>query len=209
MPNTVLRTTLALAALAAVIACAPAAAPPAPTAQAAAKAVATTSAPVAAAASPLTTQVASVVSPIATTAAAVASPVATQAAAAASPIATQVAAVASPIAAQAVTSSPIRITGAQVSPADTTFTLQNSGSLPVDLTGWRLRVGSSTAKLPDVTVPPGGTVTVHTASGTNSARDIYLGQEAAALISGLQPGASVALLDAQGTPVSEFMLPRL
>jgi len=78
------------------------------------------------------------------------------------------------------------------------------------MSGWRLRVGTATATMPANTrVAPGQTITIHTASGTSGGQDVYLGAEAAALLSGLQPGASVQLVDAQGTVVSEFALPRL
>ena len=67
----------------------------------------------------------------------------------------------------------------------------------------------ATATLPgNASVAPNDTVTIHTASGTSAGKDIYLGQEASALLSGLQPGATVALVDAQGATVNEFVLPR-
>jgi hypothetical protein len=126
----------------------------------------------------------------------------------ASPAATQAAAAASPAAATAIAASPIRITGAQLSPADTTVTIQNVSSSAIDLTGWRLRVGSATASLPSGSrVGANETLTIHTASGSNTARDVYLGAESAALISGLRPGASVALVNPQGTAVAETTLP--
>jgi len=145
---------------------------------------------------------------VGTAATAAASPIATVVSAAASPAATVVSAAASPAATLAA-ASPARITAAQISPTDTTLTVQNAGSAAVDLTGWRLRVGSATATLPgNSRVSPGETVTIHTASGASAGRDIYLGADAAALMSGLQPGASIALLDAQGSTVSEFVIPR-
>jgi hypothetical protein len=201
----------ALAAVMALTACGPGAPTTSPTAQTPATQVATSSpaatvgaaaSPVAAAASPAATQAAAAASPVATQIAAAASPVATQAAAAASPVATQAAAAAA--------ASPVRITGGQLSPTDTTITIQNAGTQAVDMSGWRMRVGTATAALPANTrVGPGETLTVHTAGGTSAGRDVYLGQEAAALLGGLQPGAGVALLDAQGNVVSEFVLPRL
>jgi hypothetical protein len=122
------------------------------------------------------------------------------------------AAAATPAAAAAGTAtaaSPVRISGVQVSPADTTITLQNSGNAAADLSGWKLRVGSTTATLPANTrAGPGETITLHTASGTSSGRDVYLGQDAAALLVGLQPGANIALLDAQDRTVTEFTIPR-
>ena len=156
-----------------------------------------------------------VASPAASPAPTAASPVATAAAAAASPAATAVAA-ASPLATQAapavgtaVAASPVRIVGAQLNPVDTTLSVQNAGSAEVDMSGWRLRVGSTTATLPANTrVAPGGTITLHTGSGTSTGSDVYLGQDAMALLSGLQPGASVSLVDGQGQVISEFVLPQ-
>src|SRR2546421_9141888 len=128
--------------------------------------------------------------PVATSAVAAASPVATSVAAAVSPVATAVspvAAAASPAAATAVAASPVRITGAQVTPSDATVTVQNSGTAAADLSGWKLWVGTVTATLPGNTnVPPGDTVTIHTASGTSAGKDVYLGQDATALMSALQ-----------------------
>ncbi len=142
---------------------------------------------------------------------------ATQVAKAASPVAATVLAspaAASPRAASPVVASPaaaavpVRITDVQVQPTDTTMTLQNTGSTAVDLGGWRLQVGNNTATLPPNTrVAPGGTITIHTGSGTNTANDVYLGQPAAALIAGLQPGARIALVDDRGSVVSEFTVP--
>ena len=166
------------------LACAPAAAPAAPTPK-----------PAAPAASPAASP--AVASPVATSAAALASPAATTAAAA------------SPAAATAAAASPVRITAAQITPTDTTVTVQNAGTAAVSMAGWKLRVGTATATLPgNASVAPNDTVTIHTASGTSAGKDIYLGQEASALLSGLQPGATVALVDAQGATVNEFVLPR-
>ena len=175
-------------------ACAGGGAPTQPTAQAAATQAATAVKPAA--------------SPAATTVAA-ASPAAATAVTAASPAAATAVAGASPAAGTATAASPVRITGAQISPTDTTITLQNTSASAVDLAGWRLRVGSATATIPaNSRVGPNDTATIHTASGTNAGRDIYLGQEAAGLISGLQPGASVALVNGQGVVAAEFTLPR-
>jgi hypothetical protein len=168
----------------------------------------------AAAASPVAAQAAAA-SPAAATAVAAASPAAATAVAAASPLATQAAAAASPVAAAASpavatagAASPVRITGAQLSPTDTTLSVQNTGSTPLDLAGWRLSVGQASATLPSgARIAPGETVTIHTAAGTSSARDIYLGQEAAALMSGLRPGATIALVNGQGQQVGQFTLP--
>jgi hypothetical protein len=183
------------------LACTPSPPPVGPTVGAAATAVATAAQPAAAtavaAASPLATQVAAAASPAVATAVAAASPLATQAAAAASPaIAT------------AASAAPVRITGAQLSTTDTTITIQNVSGSTIDLAGWRLSVGQATATLPSgARIAPNETVTIHTASGTSTARDVYLGQDAAALMSGLRPGATVAVTNPQGERVAQFTLP--
>lgn len=187
---------LGLAGLAAVAlaGCAPGSAPTQPTAQAAATQIATAAQP---AASP------------AATAIAVASPSVAAAVTAASPAAATAVAGASPAAGTAIAASPVRISGAQLSPTDTTITVQNTSGSAVDLTGWRLRVGTATATLPaNAQVAANDTVTIHTASGTTGGKDIYLGQDATALLTGLQPGASVALVNPQGSSAAEFTLPR-
>lgn len=214
-------------AVTALAACAPGAAPAAPTtptigaaatqvvagaSPAAATAVAGASpaaATIQAGASPAATQVAAAASPVATQAAAAASPVATQVAAAASPIATQAAAAAPAVATQVTAASPVRFAGVNLSPTDTTITVQNAGTSAVDMSGWQLRVGDATATMPpNTSAAPGDTITIHTASGTSSGRDVYLGAQGAALLSGLQPGANVRLVDAQGGVQAEFTIPR-
>jgi hypothetical protein len=186
-------TALGCIGLALIAACAPTAtAPSAPTASTAATAAASPIATIVAAASPVASAIAA------------SSPVATGVAAA-SPIATNVAAAASPVAA----SVPVRITGAQLAPGDASITVQNTGSAAAELTGWRLRSGTVTATLPSNTrVPPGDSITIHTASGPSAGRDVYLGGDATALAGGIQPGATLALIDPQGNTVSELVLPR-
>jgi hypothetical protein len=161
------------------------------------------------------TQVSAAASPAvaaASPAVAAASPAATQIAAAASPVATSVAAAASPAAsavASAVAQSPIQITGVQLSPTDTTIGLRNTGSTAIDLSGWMLRVGTASASLPaNSRVGPGETLTVHAASGTNSGNNVYLGADAATLLTGLQPGAAISLTNPQGQAAAQFTIPR-
>ena len=182
--------TLAILALAVLGACTPSPTPAAPTVGAAATSVATAAQPAAA------------------TAMAAASPVATQVVAVASPAVATAAAGASPVATAAAGASPIRITDARLGASDVTISLQNASSTAVDLTGWRLRVGSATAALPSgARVAPNESVTLHSAAGTNTARDIYLGQESSALMQGVVPGASVELVDQQGNTAASFRIP--
>jgi hypothetical protein len=78
----------------------------------------------------------------------------------------------------------------------------------VDLTGWKLQVGSATVTLPSsARAAPNESVTIHTGAGTSAGQDIYLGQDAATLVGGLRPGATIALIDVQGTSVAQFTLP--
>jgi hypothetical protein len=71
-----------------------------------------------------------------------------------------------------------------------------------------LNVGSATAALPSgARLEPNESVTIHTASGTNTARDIYLGREASALMHGFLPGATVQLVDQQGDTAASFRFP--
>jgi hypothetical protein len=147
-------------------------------------------------------------SPVAASATALASPVATAVAAAsplASPIATAVAA-ASP----AIASVPVQIAGVQLNPTDPTLALRNNGATTVSLSGWRLQVGSMMATMPSsAQIGPSGSLTVHLTGGTNSSTDLYLGADGAALLTGLQPGARVALTNAQGEVVNEFTIPQI
>ena len=190
--------------------CAQAPAPAGPAATAVATAAKPAASTAVAAVSPVATQLAAA-SPAVATAVAAASPAAATAAAAASPAVGTVVAVASPVASPAAAvaaASPVRITGARLDLSDTTVTVQNVTSSAVDLAGWRLRVGAATAALPSGSrVGPNEVITIHTAAGTSTAQEIYLGQEATALIGGMRPGARVALVDAQGTVVGEFTLP--
>ena len=88
------------------------------------------------------------------------------------------------------------------------ITIQNSGNAAVDMAGWNLQVGSATVALPSgARAAPNDSDSIHAGAGTSAGRDIYLGQEAATLAGGLRPGATLSLLDAQGTTVAQFTLP--
>jgi hypothetical protein len=159
-------------------------------------------------ASPAAATVVAGASPAAATVVTGASPAAATVAVAASPAAATVVTAASPAAATLSAASPVRISAVQVSLADVTITLQNASSSAVDLANWRLRAGTATATLPSgARVPPNDSITIHSASGASSDRDIYLGQDALSLVPELRPGASVSLLDAQGNVVTDFRLP--
>jgi hypothetical protein len=103
--------------------------------------------------------------------------------------------------------SPVQIAGVQASPTDTRISLRNNSTSVVDLSGWTLRVGRNSVNLPgNARVAPGEMVTLHTGSGTSSGTDIYLGQDTATLLSNVQAGDRVALMDSRGTVVTEFQL---
>jgi hypothetical protein len=134
--------------------------------------------------------------------------VATVTAAAPGVAATAVAAV-SPGVASPTALAPIVVAGVQPSATDSTITIRNQGNAAADLAGWQLRVGAATARLPSgARVEPGQTLTVHTGSGTTSGPDIYLGSDGAALLSAVQPGATIALMNQQNQVVSELTMPR-
>ncbi|MBV9324556.1 MAG: lamin tail domain-containing protein [Chloroflexi bacterium] len=123
-------------------------------------------------------------------------------------VATGVATSVAPVAATVTAASPVRVTGAQLASNDAKITLQNTSTQAVDLAGWSLRVGNATAQLPQGTnVGPSQSVTLHTAAGTSTAADVFLGQNAQALVSQIQPGAMVALDNPSGGTVSSFVVP--
>jgi hypothetical protein len=123
-------------------------------------------------------------------------------------MATQAARQAAPVLATADAATPVRIIDARMAPGDATLTLQNASAQMVDLTGWVLDVGGTTIRLPANTqVGPGMSVTLHTASGTSSGSNIYLGQDGQALAAALKPGVRVALTNPAGAPITAFTVP--
>ncbi len=97
----------------------------------------------------------------------------------------------------------------QPGPADSTLTLENSSGAPVDLTNWSVRLGATSLKLPaNTVVPPNGRLVVHSGTGTSTASDVYLGQDTATLLTALQSGTTVSLVDASGNVVGEMTPPR-
>jgi hypothetical protein len=166
--------------------------------------------------------VAPTVQSVATQAAPTAQAVATQAAPTAQTAATQVAptvqvvatagagmATQAPAAAStAVAGAPVRITEASLSASDPRITIQNTTNQPVDLSGWTLRVGETSARLPANTQAPAGQALVlHVQSGASSGRDVYLGQPAPDLMQALRPGARVALEDPSGSTITAVTVP--
>jgi hypothetical protein len=103
---------------------------------------------------------------------------------------------------------PVQIANATVTPADTTVTLLNAGSQPLSLSGWTLMVGSTPIALPSsATIPANQSLTLHSASGSDSSTDVYLGGKVPNIASILQPGTRVALENPNGSPVTAFTVP--
>ena len=55
--------------------------------------------------------------------------------------------------------------------------LRNNGTSAMSLSGWKVRVGSSTATLPSsAQINPGDAATLHFGPGTSAGKDWYLGR---------------------------------
>jgi hypothetical protein len=48
---------------------------------------------------------------------------------------------------------------------------------------------------------------VHTAAGSNTASDVYLGQDAQAITGQLKPGVQVVVENPAGSPMTSFIVP--
>ena len=123
-------------------------------------------------------------------------------------LATQVAPAAQAAAQTATAVSPISLEGARLDLFDSTLTLRNKSTQQIDLSNHQIRVGTTSVPLPaNARIQPGGILTIHTAGGTGDAANVYLGDEARALITSLRPGASVALIRDDGQRTAEFTIP--
>lgn len=162
-------------------------------------------------------------SPVAATAVAAASPAAATAQAAAAPVGATAVSVAgtaagalassspspSPAALAPAIQSPLRIADASLADATPWLTIQNDGSTPVDVGGWRLQVGGTSVELPeDTVVEAGSALTIHAGEGTSSEDEIYLGDAGEVLASMALPGTPVRLTDGEGRVVTEVTVPR-
>lgn len=88
------------------------------------------------------------------------------------------------------------------------FDLQNPTPMALDLTGWKLRIGTTSVSFPSNSrIGPNETAVIHLGPGTSSGNDIYLGQEGQALASALKPGARITLEGPNGQMIAEFALP--
>ena len=155
------------------------------------------------------------VSSAATQAAPTAQAVATQVAPTVQAAATQVAPTAQAVATQAAgaagtpsAAAPVQISAIHLSTSDTTVQVRDTGSNPVDLSGWELRAGSMTVPLTSgAQVAPNQPLTIHTANGTNTTGNVYLGQDVQQLSKAIQPGAPIELVNPQGVTVSRTTVP--
>jgi Lamin Tail Domain len=115
---------------------------------------------------------------------------------------------ASPSAAAAGSVTSLTLVSVQPGAPDSTITLQNSGSSPVDLSGWSLVIGTVSIRLPANTrVDAGQRLVLHTGTGTSTGQDVYLGQDFNTLATAIQPGAIVGLRDASGAMVTQTTIP--
>jgi len=180
----------------------------APTVQAIATQAAPTAQALATSAAPTARAVATNAAPTAQAVETNAAPTAQALATTAAPTIQAVATQAAPIGATVTAAAPVRVADARVTTNDAMVTLQNTGQQTVNLSGWSLQVGTARTQLPQgFTVPPAKMVNVHTTSGSNTDGDLYLGQDAQALATQLQPGATIALADPSGGTVSSFVVP--
>ena len=85
-----------------------------------------------------------------------------------------------------------------------TVTIQYQGSGEFDLTAWHLKDSNGNDFIfPPFKLFPNGAVRVHTVSGTNTAVDLYWGNDKAAWSS----GENVVLTDPQGNPQDSYPVP--
>jgi hypothetical protein len=102
----------------------------------------------------------------------------------------------------------LTIVSVQPGAPDSTVTLQNGGSTPIDLSNYTLTIGTVPIKLPpNSRVEAGQRVVIHTGSGTSTGSDIYLGQDFAVIATAVQPGAVIVLRDANGGTVTQTTVP--
>ncbi len=111
-------------------------------------------------------------------------------------------------AATASTSAPVQITAIHLSTSDMTVEVRDTGSSPIDLSGWELRSGTTAVPLSSgANVSPNQPLTIHTANGTNTSGNVYLGQDVQALSQTIKPGAQLELVNPQGVTVSRTTVP--
>jgi hypothetical protein len=97
----------------------------------------------------------------------------------------------------------VSVVGAGTLTAET-VTIQYRGEGEVDLTGWQIKdADGNTFAFPPFKLFKNGAVQVHTASGTNTAIDLYWGQRNAVW----QSGETAILTDLQGNVQDSYPVP--
>jgi hypothetical protein len=97
----------------------------------------------------------------------------------------------------------ISVTGAGTL-ASEAIVIQNNGEEALILTGWSLNDSQGDVyTFPQLTLFPNGTVKVHTASGTDTAADLYWGRSSPVWVS----GKLVALYDTQNIARAFYRVP--
>jgi hypothetical protein len=108
--------------------------------------------------------------------------------------------------ATSVAKSTVHITAVTITPDDSTIVVQNSGSTEVNLQGWTLFLGPNIPlTLPPITLAPGQTRTLHVASGTNTANDVFLAvPSVGAIATTFAPGQRAVLVTPDDQVASIF-----
>ena len=89
-------------------------------------------------------------------------------------------------------------------PSSEMVALRNAGQMQVKLSGWKLHdEDSNVYTFGELTLPPGGAVQLHTASGKDTLIDLYWSLTAPVWRS----GETVTLLDAAGSVRSAYKVP--
>ncbi len=97
----------------------------------------------------------------------------------------------------------VSVVGAGTLTAET-VAIQYRGEGELDLTGWQIKdADGNTFTFPPFKLFKNGAVQVHTASGTNTAIDLYWGQRSAVW----QSGETAILTDAQGNVQDSYPVP--
>jgi hypothetical protein len=115
-----------------------------------------------------------------------------------------------PAVATSVAASPVSITGVDPNQADATVSVRNNSAARVNISGWHLAVGTSTAPLLDTAnlgIDPSQTIKLHLALGTSTPGNVYLGQASSGLAHSLTPGQRVSLTDFDGDIASVYQIP--
>jgi hypothetical protein len=94
-----------------------------------------------------------------------------------------------------VAASTVHVANVVVDANDTTVTIQNSGTSPINLLGWTLVLGPNmSVVLGDIPLGAGMTRTLHFSQGIDTPSDVYLGFGSNVASASLTPGSRVVLV---------------